>query len=91
METITEKKSVKQESAEERKMVKDELPGVFCRGVQYYDLKDIRFITNSRLVSLINHMRALVQQGVEVQFVNVCASIKQKICSLGLNKLFHIE
>lgn len=64
-----------------------ELSGVFCQGVQYYDLKNIHFINNSGMANLIDLLKSLLKQGVEVQFVNVNEKIKKKIRSMGLDHI----
>ena len=64
-----------------------ELSGVFCQGVQYYDLKNIQFINNSGLANLIDLLKSLLRQGVEVQFVNVNEKIKKRIRELGLDHI----
>ena len=61
-----------------------ELSGVFCQGIQYYDLKNIQFINNTGMANLIDLLKSLLVQGVEVRFVNVNDRIKEKIRSLGL-------
>jgi ABC-type transporter Mla MlaB component len=57
----------------------DKLPGVLIKGVQYYDLKNIGFINNTGMANLIELLKSLLKQGVEVQFVNVNENIKNKI------------
>lgn len=64
-----------------------ELSGVFCQGVQYYDLKNIQFINNAGLASLIDLLKSLLKDGVKVQFVNVNDKIKNKIRELGLDHI----
>lgn len=64
-----------------------ELPGVFCQGIQYYDLKNIYFINNTGMANLLDLLKSLLQKDVEVQFVNVCDKIKNKIKSLGLDHI----
>jgi ABC-type transporter Mla MlaB component len=65
----------------------DQLPGVLCKGVQYYDLKDVGFINNTGMASLIDLLKSLLKQGVETQFVNVNEPIRKKISSLGLDRI----
>ena len=66
-----------------------ELSGVFCQGVQYYDLKNISFINNTGIANLIDLLKSLLKQGVEVQFVNVADKIKEKIRSMGLQNILN--
>ena len=61
-----------------------ELSGVFCHGIQYYDLKNILYINNNGMAALIDLLKSLLKQGVDVQFVNVNDKIKSKIKSMGL-------
>lgn len=64
-----------------------ELSGVFCQGIQYYDLRNIQFINNAGLANLIDLLKSLLKQGVEVQFVNVNVKIKKRIKELGLDHI----
>ncbi len=68
-------------------VIKAELSGVFCQGIQYYDLKNIFFINNAGMASLIDLLKSLLKQGVDVQFVNVNEKIRNKIRSLGLDHI----
>jgi ABC-type transporter Mla MlaB component len=63
------------------------LSGVYCQGVQYYDLKDVKYINNTGMAILIDLLKNLLEMGVEVQFVNVDEKIKSKIKALGLEKI----
>jgi ABC-type transporter Mla MlaB component len=65
----------------------DELPGVFFKGVQYYDLKNIYFINNTGMANLIDLLKSLLEKNVEVQFVNVSDKIKNKIVAMGLDHI----
>ena len=70
-------------------MITDELAGVYCQGVQYYDLKDIGFINYNGMANLIDFLKSLLEKGIEVQFVNVNENIKSKIKSTGLEHILH--
>lgn len=70
-----------------RPMYSPELPGVYYKGIQYYDLKNIYFINNTGLANLIDLLKSLLEKNVEVQFVNVSDKIKEKIRSLGLDEI----
>ena len=70
-------------------VVTDELPGVFCEGVQYYDLKNVDFISNTGMANLVELLKSLLEKGVEVQFVNVNPEIRKKIKSLGLEHILN--
>jgi ABC-type transporter Mla MlaB component len=72
-----------------RWMVVDELPGVYCGGIQYYDLKNIGFINTAGLASLISLLKSLLVDGVMVHFVNVNEQIKKRIKMLGLDHVIH--
>jgi hypothetical protein len=63
----------------------EELPGVFCAGVQYYDLRGIDFINNTGLASFVDLLKSLLKQGKELVLVNVHANIKKRIEELGLD------
>lgn len=70
-------------------IITDELPGVYCQGIQYYDLKNIQFINNTGMAKLIELLKSLLVKGVEVKFVNVNEKIKNKIKSLGLDPILN--
>jgi ABC-type transporter Mla MlaB component len=67
----------------------DKLPGVYCQGVQYYDLNGVQFINNTGMAILIDILKSLLEMGVEVQFVNVSEKIKTKIKEAGLEKIIN--
>ncbi|HEY0029898.1 MAG TPA: STAS domain-containing protein [Bacteroidia bacterium] len=67
----------------------DKLPGVLCKGIQYYDLKNVGFINNTGMINLIDLLKSLLKKGVETQFVNVNDSIKTKIKTLGLDHILN--
>lgn len=71
--------------------VEDELAGVSIKGVHYYDFKDVHFINNTGLASLIDLLKCLLQKGVEIRFVNVSEKIKDKIKSLGLENILRCQ
>jgi anti-anti-sigma factor len=77
---------------EEQVAVSDEtkmLSGVYCEGVQYYDLNGIEYINNTGMAILIDLLKSLLEMGVEVQFVNVHPNIRKKIRDLGLDKIIN--
>jgi ABC-type transporter Mla MlaB component len=63
------------------------LSGVYCQGVQYYDLRGVKHINNTGMAILIDLLKSLLEMGVEVQFVNVDEKIKNRIRELGLEKI----
>lgn len=65
------------------------LPGVYCEGVQYFDLNGVQFINHTGMATLIDLLKSLLEMGVEVQFVNVNETIKQKIRDAGLEKIIN--
>lgn len=73
-------------SAEE---LSQKLSGVYCQGIQYYDLKGVNFINNTGMAILIDLLKNLLEMGVEVQFVNVDDKIKTKIREMGLDKIIN--
>jgi ABC-type transporter Mla MlaB component len=75
------------ESTEEHNTGK--LAGVYCEGIQYYDLKGVQFINNTGMAILIDLLKSLLEMGVEVQFVNVDEKIKIRIKELGLEKIIN--
>ncbi len=70
-------------------MVTNEIPGVFIQGVQYYDLKNIGSINYTGMANLIDFLKSLLEQDIEVKFVNVNDKIKSKIKSIGLEHILH--
>ena len=68
-------------------VITDDLPGVYCQGIQYYDLKNIAHINYNGMANLIDFLKSLLENGVEVQFVNVNEKIKNKIQSMGLQHI----
>ena len=79
---------IKDEDKEDNEDSK-KLAGVYCEGVQYYDLNGIQYINNTGMAILIDLLKNLLEMGVEVQFVNVHESIKKKIRDLGLEKIIN--
>ena len=67
----------------------DNLAGVLCQGVQYYDFKNIPFISNTGLASLIRILKVSLKQGIKLKFVNVNKRIQQKIQTMGLDKFIN--
>jgi ABC-type transporter Mla MlaB component len=65
------------------------LPGVYCQGIQYFDLSDVNYINSNGMAVLIELLKCLLEINVEVQFVNVNENIKHKIRELGLEKIIH--
>jgi hypothetical protein len=65
------------------------LSGVLCAGVQYYDLKNILYINNTGLANFIDLLKALLKKGLSLKFVNVNDKIKEKIKSMGLDKVLN--
>ncbi len=74
----------------DNKLEKEEdLAGVLCQGVQYYDFRNIPFISNTGLASLIRILKASLKQGIKLKFVNVNKRIQQKIQTMGLDKFIN--
>ncbi len=67
----------------------EQLSGVFCKGVQYFDFKNIDFINNSDLANLIDLLKSLLKQGITLQFVNVNKKIKEKIRAMVLENILN--
>ena len=67
----------------------DELSGVCIDGVHYYDFKNVQFINNTGMATLIDLLKCLLEQGTKVQFVNVNERIKIKIKSMGLEDILN--
>jgi hypothetical protein len=64
-----------------------DLPGVYFKGMQYYDLKEVHFLNNTGIANLIELLKSLLENDVEVRFVNVSDKIKNKIKSLELDQI----
>jgi anti-anti-sigma factor len=67
------------------------LSGVYCEGVQYYDLKGVEYINNTGMAILIDLLKSLLEMGVEVQFVNVHSNIRKKISEMGLERIINCD
>lgn len=67
----------------------DQLPGVYCQGVMYYDLNNIHYINNTGMAILIDLLKSLLEMDVAVQFVNVDDKIKNKIKEMGLEDIIN--
>jgi ABC-type transporter Mla MlaB component len=67
--------------------IEADLPGVYCKGIQYYDLKNIYFINSTGIANLIDLLKSLLEKNVEILFVNVSDKIKEKIKIMGLDHL----
>lgn len=65
----------------------DELAGVCVDGIHYYDFKNIVFITNTDIASLIDLVRYTLEKGLKVHFVNVNVEVRKKINSVGLDHI----
>lgn len=65
------------------------LAGVLCQGVQYYDFKNVLFINNNGLASLIRILKSSLKNGIKLKFVNVNKKIKNKIQTMGLDKFIN--
>lgn len=87
---ITKRKLEGENSAVGELSKDSKLSGVYCNGIQYYDLNNILFINNTGLANLISLMKSLLKRGVVVKFVNVNKKIKEKIKSFGLDKFINL-
>jgi ABC-type transporter Mla MlaB component len=67
----------------------DQIPGVYCQGVMYYDLSSVHYINNTGMAILIDLLKSLLEMDVAVQFVNVDANIKKKIKEMGLENIIN--
>ncbi|MBA3664158.1 MAG: STAS domain-containing protein [Bacteroidetes bacterium] len=67
----------------------DQLPGVYCQGIMYYDLNNVHYINNTGMAILIDLLKSLLEMDVAVQFVNVDEKIKQKIKEMGLENIIN--
>lgn len=67
------------------------LSGMYIQGVQYFDFKNVNFINNTGIANLIDILKDLLKEGVEVKFVNVKANIKSKFIAMGLDSVFHFS
>lgn len=71
--------------------VTSSLSGMYIQGVQYFDFKNVNFINNTGIANLIDILKDLLKQGIEVKFVNVKENIKNKFMSMGLDTIFHFS
>jgi hypothetical protein len=70
-------------------MISGEIEGYREDGILYYDLKNVAFINNTGMAKILELLKSLLKQGVEVRFINVKPQIKQKIKSLGLENILN--
>ncbi len=87
---ITKRKLEGENSGVDELNIDNRVSGVYCNGVQYYDLNNIRFINNTGIANLISLMRSLLKKGVVVKFVNANNIIRDKIKSFGLEKFINL-
>lgn len=64
----------------------EKFPGMKAN-IRYYDLKNVLFISNTDIATLIELLKSLLVQGIEVQFLNASDKIKSKIKNLGLDHI----
>lgn len=69
--------------------ISGEISGYHDNGILYYDLKKVKFINNTGMVKMIELLRSLLKEGIEVRFINVNEKIKKKIKSLGLEHILN--
>lgn len=69
----------------------EDIPGLYYRGIQYFDFKKIEFINNNGLANLIKFLKFYLEKGIEVQFVNLGVAVKNKIRSMGLEHILYIK
>ena len=67
------------------------LAGVNFKGIQYYDLSQVKYINSSGIADLISIIKIWIHQGVEVHFVNASDSIKKIIYEMGLEIIFFMD
>jgi ABC-type transporter Mla MlaB component len=67
----------------------NEMASLYFHGVQYFDFKNVYFINNTGIANLIDLLKSLLKQGVEVKFVNVSQKIKDKFKLMGLEHIFN--
>jgi ABC-type transporter Mla MlaB component len=67
----------------------DEIPGMYYRGIQYFDFRKISYINYNGLAHLVKFLKFFLEKGTEVHLVNVSESIKNKINAVGLNHVVH--
>jgi anti-anti-sigma factor len=80
---------IRDEEKTDAEDITSRLSGVYCEGVQYYDLNGVQYINNTGMAILIDLLKSLLEMGVEVQFVNVHDSIKKKIKQMGLERIIN--
>jgi hypothetical protein len=85
-EQVYDHGSIQINDSEEREKA---LAGVLCQGVQYYDFKNVPYINNNGLASLIRILKASMKNGIKLKFVNVNKRIQIKIKTMGLDKFIH--
>ena len=51
--------------------------------------KNVSFINNTGIANLLDILKSLLQQGIEIKFVNVRETVKNKFKALGLECIFN--
>lgn len=66
-----------------------ELPNARFGGMIYYDFRDVTYISNCGMARLIEHVKLLLEKGIEIRLINISDKLKTQISSLGLDHVIH--
>lgn len=69
----------------------EELSGVHFQGIYYYDMGKVQYINNSGIADLIDLVKAWLEQGIEVRFINARDEIKKKIADMDLENILYCD
>jgi len=87
IELLGNRISIKDEPMTKREF--HELAGAYFQGTQYYDFRNVHYVNNTGLANLIDLLKSMLVQGIEVKFVNVNPEVKEKIKAMGMEKVFN--
>ena len=59
------------------------------QGFQEYDLENVHYISNTGLANMVDLLKASLQKGIEVHFLNASEKIKNKIHALGMDSILN--
>ena len=65
----------------------EELPGIYVGDLCYFDLQDLHYLNNTGIANLIDLLKHLAKQGLEVRFIHVAEPLMCKLKALGLDQI----
>lgn len=59
--------------------------------IHYEDLKDVHYLTNSDIASLLNKVRSNLDCGIETRIINVTKEVMNQLKKLDLDSIINFE